>query len=355
MKTLEACWEISFSKVNFIERKKRITHPKTIVLGASKVGKSYLIYDYLSNFKNEEYVYIDIFDIRNNIEEIEKNLQSFIKLNSIKVVVIENYNFEFDLPFCDSIILSTINDIKIKGFKNLTLNALDFEEYLLHDNKHQNITNSFNSFLKYGNLPEIINIDEHKKIQRLQEIIKLQNPSYLQYEIFNSLVENIDEKKSLFQIFNLLKSKIKISKDSFYEYCKKFEDNKTFYFLKKYNQEKSTKKIYCYNHSFFNVISHNKKFKNEFSNLVFLELISKYNELYYLDNIDFYIKEKNLAIVAIPFYNSFAMQNSLKKIIKISLEFDIKEIIIVTISNSEKIQENSLKINVIPFYEWAIS
>ncbi len=46
MKSLEACYEINFSKINFIERKVKITYPKTILYGASKVGKSYLIYDY---------------------------------------------------------------------------------------------------------------------------------------------------------------------------------------------------------------------------------------------------------------------------------------------------------------------
>ena len=59
---------------------------------------------------------------------------------------------------------------------------------------------------------------------------------------------------SLFQLFNNLKLKIKISKDKFYETCKIFEDTKSIYFLEKYNQEKSVKKIYCYNHSFLNAI-----------------------------------------------------------------------------------------------------
>jgi hypothetical protein len=36
-------------------------------------------------------------------------------------------------------------------------------------------------------------------------------------------------------------------------------------------------------------------------------------------------------------------------------EHEIKELNIVTISNSEKIQHPNLKINVIPFYEWALS
>ena len=47
MKSLEVCYEINFSKVNFIERKIKIEHNKTIISGASKTGKSYLIYDFL--------------------------------------------------------------------------------------------------------------------------------------------------------------------------------------------------------------------------------------------------------------------------------------------------------------------
>lgn len=355
MRSLEACYEINFSKVNFIERKIKITNSKTIISGASKTGKSYLIYDFLSSFKSKEYLYIDFSDLRNNISEISANLGKFIKMNEISVLVIENFDFSFELPYCENIIISTQIPTQLKGFKNLTISALDFEEYLLHDNKHQNIIQSFNSFLKFGNLSEIINYDEHKKIHRLQEIIELQCKDETQYQIFKILIENIDEKKSLFQLFNTLKSKIKISKDKFYETCKIYENNKSIYFLEKYNQEKSAKKLYCYNHSFLNAISHVKKFKNEFSNMIFLELIHKYKEIYYLDYIDFYVKSKNMAIISIPFFNKLLMNNLLKKIIKNANEFDINEINIITISNNEKIQDSKLKINIIPFYEWALS
>ena len=355
MKILEVCYEIYFSKVSYIERKIKIEHNKTIISGASKTGKSYLIYDFLSVFKAKEYLYIDFSDLRNDIVEISQNLSKFIKMNEISVLVLENFDFQFELPDCENIIISTINPRKIKGFKNLIIGALDFEEYLLHDNKHQNITQSFNIFLKFGNLPELINVDEHKRIHRLQEIIELQCKDNTQYEIFKILVENIDEKKSLFQLFNSLKLKIKISKDKFYEICKLYENNKSIYFLQKYNQEKATKKIYCYNHSFINAISHTKKFKNEFSNLVFLELINKHNDIYYLDNIVFYIKSKNIAIVPIPFFNTFLTGNLIKKIIKSAQELNINEINIITISNNEKISDPKLKIIVLPFYEWALS
>lgn len=355
MKNLEACYEINFSKINFIERKVKIENPKTIISGAPKTGKSYLIYDFLSNFKAKDYLYVDFSDLRNDLNDISKNLQEFIKKNEITVLILENFDFSFLLPQCENIIISTTSKQNIEGFEQINLNALDFEEYLLHDNKHQNITQSFNSFLKFGNLPEIINLEEHKKIQRLQEIIKLICKDETQYEIIKIMIENIDEKKSLFQLFNSLKTKIKLSKDKFYEICKILENNKIIFFLSKYNQEKTSKKIFCYNYSFLNAISYTKKFKNEFSNMIFLELLNKNDEIFYLDNIDFYIKSKNIAIVSIPFFNTSLNNNLVKKIIKNASELNINEINIITISNSEKINDPKIKINVIPFYEWALS
>ncbi|MFK2822938.1 ATP-binding protein [Arcobacter sp. YIC-80] len=355
MKTLEACYEINFSKINFIERKIRVTHPKTIIKGAPKVGKSFLIYDYLSNFKTQEYIYIDFYDPRNDKEEIKIFLDEFLREKKIKVLVIENFDFSFDIPYCESIIISSNIDKKLKGFRYITVFPLDFEEYLLHDKKYQNTTQSFNNFLKYGNLPEISNFEEHRKAQRLQEIIKLQAKDDTHFRILNILFENIDEKKSLYQLFTTLKSKIKISKDKFYDTCKKLESENIVYFLSKYNQEKATKKIYSYNHSFLNVISHTKKFKNEFTNMIFLELIHKNKEIYYLDSIDFYLKNKSHAIVAIPFFNTFLMNATLKKIYKNMSENNIKELFIITISNTEIIKHKKFKINVLPFYEWALS
>src|SRR5574344_2100098 len=342
MKLLEENYEINFSKVNFLERKTKIEHKKTIICGASKVGKSYLVYDFLSNFKNEEYLYIDFFDLRNsNIDKELSLLDDFISLKDIKVLVLENFNNQCKIPNCENIILTSQKSIEYKNFKKIELFALDFEEYLLFDNKHQNITQSFNNFLKYGNLPLSINTEEHKKISKMQDIIKM-------------LIENIDKKKSIFQLFNQLKSKIKISKDRFYEECKELEDKNSIFFVGKYNQEKSLKKIYSYNYAFLGAISFSKKFKQEFANMIFLELLKEKKTIYYLDNIDFYIKEDNLAIVCIPFFNITLNSNLLKKIIKTALELNIEKIEIITISNNQKIDNKKINIEAIVFYEWAL-
>ncbi|PLY06976.1 MAG: hypothetical protein C0625_07215 [Arcobacter sp.] len=355
MTSLEFCHEIEFSKINFIERKIRITHPKTIIQGAPKSGKSFLIYDYLSNFENSDYLYIDLDDCRNDFDEIKENIEEYVFRNKIKVIVLENYLFDFKIPYCDSVIISTKEKKEFKGYKNLFLTPLDFEEYLLHDKRNQNITHSFNSFLKYGNLPQTVQMSEFKILMNLQNLIQIINKDITSEEILKILIFNIDEKKSLNQLYLNLKLKIKISKDKFYEQCNKFENEKIIYFLEKYNQKKSVKKIYTYNHAFLSAITHKKKFKNELTNIIFLELINKYEDVYYLDYIDFYIPFENLAIVSIPFFNSFMMQSQLKRIKKQLEEYKIKELIVITVSNNEHFFYDEFEVNVLPFYEWALS
>lgn len=355
MTTLEFCHELEFSRINFIERKTRITYPKTIISGPAKSGKSFLIYDYLSNFETEEYLYIDLKDIRNNKNEIIKNLEEYISKNNIKVIVLENFEFDFKIPYCDSVIISTNKANLLDDYKKLFLTPLDFEEYLLHDNKHQNITQSFNYFLKYGNLVQSLQINEFKILNQLQNLIVTMNNNQTSQEILKILFLNIDEKKSLNQLYLNLKKEIKISKDKFYEECKRFEDEKVIYFIEKFNQKKAVKKIYSYNAAFLSAITHKKKFKNELTNIIFSELTNKYEDIYYLDYIDFYIPKENLAIVCIAFFNSFMMKSQIKRIKKIVDEYNIKEVTIVTVSNNEQFLYENIEISVLPFYEWALS
>ncbi|QEZ89559.1 AAA family ATPase [Aliarcobacter cibarius] len=356
MKLLEENYQINFSKINFLERKIKIINSKTIICGPSKVGKSYLVYDFLSNFKNEDYLYIDFFDLRNkNITNELQFLDEFIKEKNVEVLILENFDHQCKIPDCTNIILTSQKNIIYENFEKINLYALDFEEYLLFDSKHQNITQSFNSFLKYGNLALSITTEEHKKLSKLQEIIKLNSKDETSFEILKILIENIDERKSIFQLYNQLKTRIKISKDRFYEECKELEEKNNIFFIEKYNQEMSLKKIYTYNYAFLNAISFTKKFKQEFTNMVFLELLKENNKIFYLENIDFYVKEENLAVVCIPFFNQLINSNILKKIVKTAIEYNINKIEIITVSNSENLSNNKIKINVISFYEWALS
>lgn len=354
MTSLESCYELDFSKINFLERKIRINHPKTIIHGPPKTGKSYLIYDYLSNFKSDDYIYIDLNDFRNKNDEIINFLESFIKEKKIKVLVLENFDFSFEIPNCDSVIISTSKQIKIKGFNSLYIYGLDFEEYLLHDFKHQNETTSFNFFLKYGNLPELISLDENKKIYRLQEILKIYVKDNTELEVLKLLLTSVDEKKSINQLFTSLKKQIKISKDRFYSLCKFYEENRLIFFVQKYKHEKSTKKLYAYNHAFLNSLSHNKKFKNEFTNMIFLQIKKEYKNIYYLDKADFYIQDTKTLILSIPFFNNFLGSSIVKKLHSTIDDLDIKHVNIITVGNSDQFKYKKTEINITPFYEWAL-
>lgn len=354
MKTLEAAFETDFNKIDFLERKVTITNSKTFIYGPPRSGKSYLIYDFLSNFKNDEYLYIDLNDPRNDLEEIKQNLFEFIKINQINIIAIENYNFEFEIPNCNTIIISSNKKLEIEDFSTLFVPPLDFEEYLLHDKKHQNITNSFNYFLKYGNLPELIQIDENKKTSRLQEIVRLYTNNDTEYEILQILFKSLGEKKSIYQLFTLLKKKIKISKDKFYALCEFYKQNRTIYFLNKYNQPHAISKLYAYNHTFLDALSHQKNFVNEFTNMLFLELIRHYEEIYYLDGIDFYIPKANAFYLAIAFFNPFLISSLSQKLLPKVQEYGIKRVTIITVANEQSFFLEDLEVEVLPFYEWAL-
>jgi len=360
MTILSKLYEISFDKIFPLRRRIEIDYKYTIIKGAPKTGKTYLIYDYLRKFDTIEYLYINLDDIRLYKDTIFYNLDRFLLENpKIKILVLDNCDnisnkLIQNIKHLKSIIISTANDIKIDGFKTIQLNALDFEEYTLFDTKHQNITNSFNSFLKYGNLPEIIYLNENKKLQRNQEILQLITNNKMEFEILKFFILSSGELKSIHQLFTLFKRNTKISKDIFYKTAKLFETQNIIYFCQKYQSNKAPKKIFSYNHALLDSVTINKKFNNIFLNMIYLELIKLYNsnEIYYLDNIDFYIEKNNSIILSIPFFANHISLSS--KILPIIEQYNITNITIITVNNEQTIYLDDIECEVLSFYNWAL-
>jgi len=354
MNILEQAYEINFNKVNFLERKISIVDKNTILKGAPKSGKSYLIYDYLSNFDDDKYLYIDFDDCKNIKSDIEKDLEIFILKNKIEVLVLENFKFDIDFPKVISTIITTKKNVDLDNFATIYLQPLDFEEFLLFDTKHQNTSYSFNSFLKFGNLPEIIEYNEQKKQQRNYEICKLYCEDKKELEILFLLIRNAAEKKSIFQLFNSLKKDIKISKDRFYKTCEQYVENHTIYLCSKFEQPKAVKKIFIFNHALIDIVSYKKNFNNLFKNMIFLEINKRYDEIYYLDNIDFYLPNEQTIILAIPFFNNIISSAIISKILPLIEEYNIKNISIVTVSGEQNIFIGEIEAQILPFYNWVL-
>jgi uncharacterized protein len=355
MHILEQIHETTLPKINFFERKIKIKNPNIILYGPPKSGKSYLIYDYLSSFTKEQYLYIDFNDYRNSLQEIEEELENFIIQSEIELLVLESFSFSFDLPKVATIITIDRNIAKDCSFEKLYVPTLDFEEYLLFDTKHNNLVHSFNSFLKYGSFPEILEFSEQKKHIRNLEICKLYAQDRTYFEILFLIVKFAGEKKSVFQLFNTLKKDIKISKDKFYKVFDAFNEEGIIHLCPKFDQPKAVKKIFVFNHALLDIVSYKKSFNNLFKNMVFLELVRRVEDIYYLDHVDFYIPESDQIVLAIPFFNSLVSSNIISKLLPYIEQYNIKVITIVTVSTEQSIFIDDLEAMVLPFYNWVLT
>ena len=354
MSLIENIYENQIQIPNILDRKVKIDHKKIFIYGPKFSGKSYIIYNYLQKNNDKKYFIIDLIDYKNTKFDIAM-LDDFLFDNPIDILVLENYSDDFKIPDnIDEIIVSSTTYIQVDGFHPLHVMPLDFEEFIAFDNKHQSITQTFNSFLKFGNLPDILEYKDIKKSSRNQELLQLMSNHPTKTSIIYMIIKSIGQTHSMFWIFNQLKKQIKISKDFFYATITELESNHSLLLLPKYNQEKAAKKIYFYNYAFIDNVSYQKNFTHIFSNLIYLELFNKNYEIYYLDGIDFYIPELNKIIIAMPFFNTFLFTGISKKIQKAMNDIQIDRITIITISNEDRIKVNELEAKVIPFYEWAV-
>lgn len=324
--------DFKFPKVKIYERKIKLKYQNTLITGPKGVGKTFLILDFLKDFKGK-FIYIDLEDPR------EKRLD----LSSYDLVILENYNKFFPLPNTTTFLTSS-KDLTIRGFKKIELKNLDFEEYFSFD-RHQNITHSFSYFLTDGNSPELLFLDDFFKAKKLQDNLKLMP---YDKDILNFLFSHIGEKFSLYQIYQILKRNKKLSKDKFYDEIEILQKDKVIFLVDKFNSLKAPKKVFSYNFGYKNALTYDKNIKGILENMIFLELDE---EVYYLDNVNFYMPEIGKVILVYPFITELQLIEKLKKLPK-KLDFDTIEV--VTISNEFEIEYKNKKIEVKPFWMWAL-
>ncbi len=351
---LEELYESGLKKSLFFERKVKIDMEfnKLYIYGSPKSGKSSLVYDFLTH-QNRKFLYIDFADIR--VKNITTAiLEQFIEQNFIKLIVFDSFNFQIELPKVEQLIIISDKYRNLNEFKYLHIKPLDFEEYISFDRKFQSINSSFNQFLKDGNLPEIISLVELKKLQRHQEIIRLITHDSVEVQILVEFIKNISNKLTLFQLFNILKSEIKISKDRLYQFSKSLVEREIIFLVERFNQPKAPKKIFSFSFALFEATSFKKDFARVFENMVFLELSNRYNDIYYTNFLTFYIPSQKKALITIPFVDEVGIEKRVIRVSKEIFELQIEEIEIITINFSYSKNYQKFKLEATPFLEWAL-
>ena len=310
------------------DRKVKLNFENTLITGPKRVGKTFLVFNFLQNFKGK-YKYIDFEDYR----EIDDDFEG------IDLLIYDNYDFSFPIPKHITTFVISSKNINIPEFKKVELQGLDFEEFFAFENT-TNVNQCFDKFLRLGNFPRIFN-EEYFRDEYLKETFEL-----LPYNknILKFFFSHIGEKFTLYQIYQILKKFMKISKDSVYNITNELIENKIIYEVNKFNSPKSPKKFYSYNFAFKNILTHRKNIQYTFENIVFLEL--KHKEVYYKDNLTFYIPEEEKGILVLPFADEDIAKEKIKKI------SDIKKLDIITISNEFDIKSKKFEVEVIPFTRW---
>ena len=353
---LELLYDKDFSKLTLLNRKFKINEKKVIICAPRQSGTTSILYKHIQNYEKNSFLYIDFHDFRIDKNNVKQYLNNFIKKNHITLLVIDNFDFSFKLPPCEEIIVTTDNTKQnLKNFTKKFLYPLDFEEFIAFAKKNSNIEHMFNLFANEGTYPKVTYSNEQDKIKIIQDIIFkiLQNEKEL--KIFSLFCIFQSSKISLYKIFQIAKEQIKISKDLFYEMAENFKNRQLIIYLEKYNSPNTTKKIYLIDYTLKNALTYQKDFIKRFENIVFLELYKKRGDIYFSDNVDFYIPKENLAILSIPFLPENLLKNKILKRKKHFKKLNIKKVEIISLGNEAKFEDDNIKYEIIPFWNWANS
>jgi len=355
MQTLQTLFETSFKNSLFFDRKIKITHKKTILHGPKKSGKSHVIVDHLSHYEKGSYLYIDFLDDRIEPNLVAENLPIFLQKNRIKLLVIEHFDFSFDLPKVEEILLTTCYSSKtLEGYEELILYPLDFEEFISFDKKHSNIEHLFNLYANNGTFPQIIQNSEQDYQRQMQAMLHLILNDTITFLTYKRLCELQSTKISLFQIYNQLKVFTKISKDKLYAITAELIDQKLLFLVEKYNQPNAAKKVYPIDFALKDALTFKKDFLKRFDNMVLLELIKRDKKVFYEEGIDFYLPDESLAILCVGFATTAAIEMKLQKLLPTFWALHVKRIEVVTLSSESAKDIEGFSFSIVPFWEWAL-
>ncbi|MCX6072704.1 MAG: ATP-binding protein [Campylobacterales bacterium] len=347
---LEEYYRNDIHQSGFIERKASLNEESVWLCGIAQSGKTALIKNYLLSHKKSTYLYLDCRDIRLEIRKLNEILEPFCRENKIKILALDNYREEINLFDMGQIILSSEFQ-NPTDFEMLTLNLLDFEEFLAFEPKYD--STALNHFFLLGGFPA------------MQNVVLEDRPLYLQRTLSNALNEielslliqatkMVTQKVSAYTLYERLKEERKISKDKLYACFRLMLDKRYLYGCEKFNHPSAIKKLYLCDIAIKHALTLQKHFGKVFENLIFLELIKHEIECYYDEGIDFYLPQRNQIILASAFANEHALFKKVEALEGFIIMYQVKEIVVVTMNLESTLSHPIARIELIPFSQWAL-
>ena len=347
MNILDFFYEEELDYKNAIERKQQIRSKNIIRTGARDSGKRSLVLSYLKNFDKKEFLFLNFKDLRFD-ENSLLFLEDFLRDKEIKILIFYyvNKNFTFDFSkFLNSyqiIICTEFSSVKFENFTELWLDFLDFEEFLSLSKKNP----SLGSYFQLGRCLK------NENYTFLNEYLST-SFSKLELKILSYMALNLGSELSINELYKELKKELKVSKDSLYKAVFELETRYILSFVK--HKDKSLRKVYFNDFALKNALCLKKDFKKLFANAVLCELFKFKEEIFYNKHFDFILKDKKIALIAADFFDLDLLVLKAKKLVYKALELGIFHIIFVSLSNEKKFYEEGVRVEILPFENWALS
>ena len=357
MNTLNLLYENTVTSPKLTDRKISINGGKILLKGAYGSGKSEIIRHYLASMKSENYIYVALDDIRINADCL-RDLGEFVASNpQIKTIAVDGISentpnlAEISQISVPNLILATENKkLNLPNFTDINLLPLDFEEFMSFD-KRSDENAIFASFLQRGNNPNTINSSDTLLQEQRNLYAKFDKISILTLaQSSNFMGKNL----STNQIYLSLKAHFKVSKDTIYKNISHFVDSNLIYLLPNFSPNSKLNKLYFSNFIYKDVLNLKKDFLAKFNNAVFCELLKLKNEIFFTNELDFFIPEIGLGVLVVPFSASDFIFLKFNKMIENLKNLGVKRLAVITMTNSGNSEIQGIKCDILPFYRFAL-
>ena len=378
MQNLKYFYENPPEVQKFIPRKKGVNSPKTILFGCVGSGKSYILAEYILNFKKDEFLYINFADLRYKFthlnaefdkifEFLEKNsqigalfLDNLDEFSENEILHLQNLlNFAFSnspqsIVNLRSVVISTRkNSLNLQGFEKVKITPLCFEEFIAFDKRRTDINAIISAFFLQGGTPKNSFLLGSEIISSEQNTLK-SALNKNEIAVLKECCEFIAQPFSANKIYLSLKEQIRISKDSIYGCVAKFEDENFINFVSKFGDEKAAKRLFLSNFNLKDALSFKKDFSKKFINAIFCEIANLGEPIFYTKDLDFYLPSRNLGVLAIPFSASEIVFLKFKKLVPELKKLKITRLSVISMANSGSLEIEGIKCEVVPFPQFAL-
>lgn len=337
-------------KQNFNPRRFGIHAQKVHIFGAPQSGKTSIALNFARGFKNP--LYMDLADLRNTDELIKQTLLKSAIEKKVDLLILDNVPSDFNTPNVANIVTisqqNVAQNLQNQNLQSIEILPLNFEEFISFDSQNLNLNELFERFIKFGNLPFLLSLRDWQKLEAKQKMLIATLGQNM--DIFLTLIRFQSSAVSIFQLYNILKKRGKMSKDRIYGVISEFCKRGIMRSVGHLDKPSAPKKVYFFDFSVKSAVSYERNFMASFENMVFCEILGRKGAdsgIFYSDKIPL-ICGKN-GYILMPFKSKEMVADTLKEI-----DFMGLEIAVITIDLNSEIKVGGKKIPLVSFINFAL-